>query len=237
MLQGRQQFFGRFAALFPIRSERTHLIVNLFAVGIVCIRMFVPRIQLAAVIVITDRISRPPLFVQQFRRCHSAGVSNGGNGTSVGADEFFGTYGAVVFIKERMAGTVFVINRFAVQHAVFIIGSGLRVTVFVISFIGGDTTVIIICYGMLKAIRINQRAFLRCIFIFGFGLFVGFFIHFKTSFYDDGYTNLMIYYTPFLKEKKRFSKQGPYKKHNILKNNIFFLTKKNRPCFQGRFFV
>ena len=102
-------------------------------------------------------------------------------------------------------------------------------------FIGNNTTVIIICYGMLKAIRINQRAFLRC--IFGFGLFVDFFIHFKTSFYDDGYTNLMIYYTPFLKEKKRFSKQGSYKKHNILKNNIFFLTKKNRPCFQGRFFA
>ena len=203
VLQGRQQFFGRFSALFPVCSERTHLVVNLFAVGIVCIRMFIPRIQLATVIVIADRISRPPLFVQQFRRCHSAGVGNGGNGTSVGADKFFGTYGAVVFIKERMAGTVFVINRFAVQHAVFIIGSGLRVAVFVKAFVGKHLSVFIPRYkvGISRGVDILIIFFNR---FFGFGLFIDFFIHFLNILLQrwthESYDSLY----PVFKRKKTF---------------------------------
>ena len=187
ILHGRQQFFGRFAAFFSGRSERTPLIRNFFAVGIVFVRMFIPRIQLTAVIVITGRISGSSLFVQQFRRRHSAGMRDGRNGTSVGAVEFFGTHGTVVFIKERMFGTVFVINRFAVQHAVFVIGSGFHIAVFVKAFVRQHSSVRRAFHDMITAVlphNLFGYVFVRVLSVNGldFGVFRQIFFGFPRIF-------------------------------------------------------
>ena len=133
---GIHQFFRGFFAVGAVDAERFRR-NGRFAVFIVFGRAFVPRVELAAVLIIAQRIDRFALIVEQIRVRQSAGVVDVGHRLAVGAASLFRAHAAVAVVETGEPRAVFVDgHRLRDVAVVVVIRSGNQISVRVKAFVG-----------------------------------------------------------------------------------------------------